>query len=163
METEIAAKSLRPEEADALTKQAFIEFVLSAGEVNAHSLPDLVDRAYRLVILSANGQTVGTGALKRPNDAYKRRSFEKAGADLDPETFQAELGWVHVAENLRGKGLAKCIVARCVASAQGPNIFATTRKDSMRHVLRLAGFVQCGRSYRSQENDGDLTLHARQS
>lgn len=61
--------TLRVCTADQMTdgeRQEFIAFVMEGGQVNALSLPGLVDRAVALVTLHDGQSLIGTAAVKVP-------------------------------------------------------------------------------------------------
>lgn len=141
-------------------KQEFIAFVLKGGQVNAQSLPGLVDRAVALVTLHDGQTLIGTAAVKVPNVGHHNGDFAKAGVKERASIFPFELGWVHSSQS--GKGNGRRLVAAAVGAAGDRSVYATTKTDEMKHLLPDYGFVILGRPFRSAKVlDADLILYVR--
>jgi GNAT superfamily N-acetyltransferase len=141
-------------------RQQFIAFVLKGGQVNAHSLPGLVDRAVALVTLHDGQSLIGTAAVKVPNLRHRHGDFAKAGVKERTAEFPFELGWVHSSQS--GKGNGRKLLTAAVEAAGDRNVYATTKTDEMKHMLPDYGFVVLGRPFQSaKDQDTNLMLYVR--
>ena len=139
-------------------RQEFIAFVLKGGQVNAQSLPGLVDRAVALVTLHDGETLIGTAAVKIPNVGHHHGDFEKAGVKERATEFPFELGWVHSSRSGNGRRL----IAAAIEAAGDRNVYATTKTDKMIHMLPDYGFIVLGQSFQSaQDPTANLSLYVR--
>lgn len=139
---------------------AFQQFVLAGGEVNADTLPGLVTRALSLAFVRIGEQLVAVGAIKRPNAGYRAGIFDKAGVKQDPTQFEFELGWIYVDPSVRGKGIASAVVEVLVHTLHGARAYATSRvnNEPMHTSLMRYGFTPIGSPYPSQLNEPNIQL-----
>lgn len=145
-------------------KAAFVAFVAAAGEVNHALLPGLVENAIVLVMFYAADQLIGTAAIKAPFPAHHLGEFVKANAEAEAALYPAELGWVVVHPDWRGRGHARALVGEVVKLADHRGIYATTKTASMLTILRENGFDIVGNPYPSVlAPDAWLTLMARRA
>lgn len=139
-------------------RQEFIAFVRKGAQVNAQSLPDLVNRAIALVAIHDGQSLIGTAAVKIPNEGHHHGDFEKAGVKERAAEFPFELGWVHSARSGNGRKL----ILAAVEAAGDRNVYATTKTDAMKHMLPDYGFVVLGQPFQStQDPDAKLSLFVR--
>lgn len=158
------AISVKPANMTTAARDEFIAFVLQAGEVNAATLPDLVDRAVALVIMREGASLVGTAAIKTPNVTYPPKVFRKAKVEDQAAAYPFELGWVHVQHAYERQGRGNALVAAAVDAAAGKGLYATTKSEAMRRMLPKLGFTALGTPYVSAEDPGtELTLFVRSS
>ena len=144
-------------------KDAFKAFVIAAGEVNAQTLPALVEAAVALVMLYDGDKLIGTAAVKRPHDSHRRGDFRKAKVGASADSYPLELGWIVVHSDYRRQGHASALIGAALAAAgSSEGIYATTKTARMRALLPEFGFEIQGEPYPSTlDNTVDLTLFAR--
>lgn len=141
-------------------RQEFIAFVRKGGQVNAPSLPGLVDRAVALVTLHDDGTLIGTAAVKVPNVNHHHGDFAKAKVEDRADEFPFELGWVHSTRG--GKGNGRKLLAAAVEAAGDRSVYSTTKADEMKHMLPDYGFTVLGQPFRSDKYpDANLILYVR--
>ena len=154
--------SVKPTEMTNAEKEEFIAFVMRAGEVNAFTLPGLVDRAAVLVMMREGASLVGTAAIKVPNTTYPPKVFGQARVAGQAARYPVELGWVHVDHAYERQGRGKTLVAAAVKAAANNGIYATTKSVAMERILPKLGFIPVGVPYRSAEHPGaEITLFVR--
>lgn len=156
----------RPGECSALELEAFEGLVKKGGEVAHAGLRERIKRAEWLVFLvEDDGTLAAVAALKRPNNSYKTRVFEKAQSPEDPGQFALEAGWIFVEPEFRGKRYSRLLLEAVTTLAGRENVYATTREDNdrMRRTNLHCGFVQSGSHYLSDEGNYKLVLYARRS
>ena len=131
--------------------------VLEGGEVNPRNVRDRLQQAVLIARLRDGDAVVAVAVVKRPapsnvRNLRKKSSYESLSADF------LELGYISVHPQHQRKKLGKWITSEVVkqVSAEIPNLklFATARKDSVRHILSLNGFHQEGRQWPSTEHPG---------
>ncbi|SNS98131.1 Acetyltransferase (GNAT) family protein [Sphingomonas laterariae] len=146
-----------------VAKDAFKAFVIAAGEVNAQTLPALVEAAAALVMLYDGDKLIGTAAVKRPHDSHRRGDFRKAKVGASADSYPLELGWIVVHADYRGRGHARTLIGAALAAAgSSEGIYATTKTARMRALLPEFGFEIQGELYPSTlDNTVNLTLFAR--
>lgn len=149
--------------ADARTQ--FRAFVEAAGEVNLYTLPDLMVTAVALISLTDDhGNLIGTAAIKRPNENYRRSIFKKAGVGEQADCYAIELGWIHVHPDYRGQGHPKRLMGAAIEVVNSNNVYATTKAAKMHTILPRFGFSPLGSTYVSlEEPDEQLTLYIRRA
>ena len=148
----VGIRATEPSKMTTAEKHEFIAFVRKAGEVGAATLPNLVDHAVALVTLRDGQTLIGTAAIKKPNDGYRRQQFIKAKVEGLTDAYRLELGWVHVHPNHRHKGHGHALVAKAVEAVPGQGLYATTKNDEMRPILEAYDFAVQGIPYPSEQN-----------
>lgn len=135
---------------------AFVELVISEGEVNPYYLRERVENARTLVMLYDEGVLVGTAAIKNPEPDYRVGVFDKAASDLSASTYSVELGYVVVAKSHRGQKLSWKLADAALPFVGTEQVFATTRMDNeaMHRVLPAREFIASGKPYDSIEHPG---------
>lgn len=158
---------MNPESAQWVTmsngrRQAFRDFVLNAGQVQAGSFLGLAERAPALVTLHDGPALIGTAAIKIPNASYHEAVFKKAGVETLAPRYPLELGWIVVSEGYRGRKLSRALMAMALNFARGSALYATTKNDRMKHLLASYQFTVEGQSYASgQDADLKVTLYVK--
>lgn len=152
-----------PSDCTAQSLSDFEALVIEGGAVDPNDLAQRVGKAFRLLFLrTAQGQLVGTGALKYPDPIYRHDVFAAAHATVSPTEYPVELGWVVVSKSYQGRRLSTRVVGELLGFAKNENIFATTRSD--KRVLSFAsefGFELNGKPYPSGHGY-DLVLYVRE-
>ncbi len=145
----------RPDELTATDRAGFIAFVRAAREVNAATLPALVDAAFALITIHAEGKLIGTAAIKNPDIGYHADVFAKAGIGEQAKDYALELGWVHVQADCEGRGHGRALIAAAIEAAGGAAIYATTKSATMHYLLPQYGFEPAGNPYPSTQVKGE--------
>ncbi|PAU76466.1 GNAT family N-acetyltransferase [Halomonas salipaludis] len=143
----------------------FERLVLCGGEVTPAGLTGRINRSFRLAWALDGSEPVAVAALKRPNEGYHRSVFLKSRSFEDANSWEAELGWIFVAEGHRRKGLARKLVAALFQDEPNRNVFATSRErnDPIMPLLEEFGFVREGNPYASESGEYNLVLHLKQA
>jgi len=141
-------------------RDAFVNFVVKAGKIDAAPIKSLVSDAVALGMVYSNYDLIGSAALKRPNIAYRTSVFKKAGVE-SPEIYPFELGWVHVDEAFRSGGLAKKLASAVLEHTDGQGIYATTSSNAMSNILQGLGYNKAGNKYKSRDGKENLSLFIR--
>jgi len=151
METEIQYRLASEFSSEEIT--VFKKIVMEAGEVSPDTFDSLILKQPRLLFVGNTSNPVGVGALKVPNDSYKKRVFASAGSSYDSADFDVELGWVVSRQSGKGSRMAALL-------AEGTRLYATVREENlhMQHLLEKNGFRQSGNHYLSKDRKYYLLL-----
>lgn len=112
-------------------------------------------RKLAILRLMVTDRIVGVAALKTPKQNYRADKFANAGVSIAGFETAPELGYVVVAQCMRGMGLSHELVHAIAKDIQEPT-FATTDNDTMKRNLQGAGFTRAGREWPGQR--GVLSL-----
>mgnify|MGYP001037869648 CR=1 FL=1 len=138
----------------------FEKIVVGGGEVQANGFRELMESAFRLVMLYVDGQLAGTGAIKKPRNSYKNNVFLKASVSESADLFSYEAGWIFVSKSYRGQGFSTQVVNTIIKELAGKGCYATTRSDNlaMHKIFRQTGFSKLGTDYKSKNGKYNLGL-----
>ena len=143
----------------AVDQKSTVELVAQGGAIEgtAKEIGLRLKRARQLALLriKATNRIIGVAALKNPDSNYRAKTFNKACFPISCYENAPELGYVVVAEDMRGRRFSGCLVHAITADTQEPT-FATTDDTAMQHNLQRSGFVKVGKEW--QGNRGVLTL-----
>jgi hypothetical protein len=131
--------------------------VLEGGEVSPANVRERLEQAALIARLRDGNAVLAVAVLKRPALSYVQRLIKKSSyPGLSGEFL--ELGYISVLRQHQDKKLGKQITAEIVKQVSSETshvkLFATTRKDSVRHILSLNGFHQEGQQWPSKEHPG---------
>ena len=112
-------------------------------------------RKLALLRLKATDRIVGVAALKVPTDGYRANKFAAACVPIAGFEKAPELGYVVVAEDMRGRRLSGDLVDMISKEILEPS-FATTDSSTMMKNLQRSGFVRAGQEWQGQK--GALSL-----
>lgn len=131
------------------------KMVVEAGEVREDTFDGLISQNPILILYPDVDAIEAVGALKVPNESYKKKVFRKSKTDYLPEEFEHELGWIVSTKQGNGKKMTK------VLAEFKPKVYATVRDENekMKHILYSAGFEKTGESYKSDRGEYMLNLY----
>jgi len=132
---------------------AVVAILHQGGAVNPRSARQEMPQAKTVVLVRKDKAIVGVGAVKRPRPSYARQKQSDSGHSFDQDL--CELGYVAVACGHRGHHLSS-FIADALLARYYRDLFATTDKPEMKHVLKKRGFEQCGREWAGR--GGELSL-----
>lgn len=141
-----------------------MRLVRQGGEVDAHSLPRLVDRALALGFAFRADDLVAVGGVKRPNAGHRARVFASAGVAMDPGKFEFELGWVYVIPDARDQHVSTRLVEALMQNIGEAQVYATSRvnNDRMHALFARLEFAPVGEPYPSKLNEPNIQLFVRE-
>lgn len=112
-------------------------------------------RNLTLLRVKANNRIVGVAALKTPTRKYRADKFAAAGVPISSYEAALELGYVVVADDMRGGKLSGRLCDAIAKEICGP-AFATTDSNTMKSNLRRSGFTRAGQEWQGRK--GALSL-----
>lgn len=132
----------------------FTQLVKEGGEIKfPNGLEERIQNCMLLGILKVEEEISAIIALKQPTSAYIAKKFAAAGvAQLAPK-FSYELGYVVTRESFRGKKLCQKLLQEFIPHVRSLNIYGTTRKPEIIHILGKFNFGIAGEKF-----DEDLHL-----
>lgn len=133
--------------------------VLNAGEVDSKSFDRLISHNPILILYPDIDAIEAVGALKIPNESYKKKVFNKSKTNFLPDEFEYELGWIVSTKPGNGKAMTK------ILANYRPNVYATVRNENkkMKHILESTGFIRTGDLYDSKRGNYKLNLYVKES
>jgi predicted GNAT family N-acyltransferase len=108
-----------------------------------------------LLRVKLNNRIVGVAALKTPTKQYRADKFAAASFPIAAFETALELGYVVVAEDMRGKKLSGHLSEAIAKEIRGP-AFATTDSNTMKKNLQRSGFTRAGQEWQGRK--GALSL-----
>ena len=137
--------------------EAFKQIVIKAGEVSSEAFDGLISKDPVLLFYPDTKNIEAVGALKKPNESYKKKVFEKSESQVNRHNYAFELGWIVCLKEEKGIG-QKITSALAIYK---PKQYATVRKENakMNHILQKFGFTQVGKSYKSDRGNYENNLY----
>ncbi len=131
--------------------------VLEAGEVDENTFNNLLAKNPVLILYPEAKNVKAVGALKIPNDSYKKKVFHESNSELNPDDYRYELGWIVSLENGNGKQTTE-ILARYESK-----MYATIRDENLRmiSIIESLGFKKIGQSYKSNRGNYRVGLYTK--
>lgn len=155
-----------PDELSVAELGSFVALVNEGGEVGG-GLKSRVKGAAALAMLhDVSGKLIGTAAIKKPYDSYRRDVFAKSKAELIATNYPYELGWIYLLEECRGRHLASPLISEVISRFKKAAIFGTARADNkaMHHHFCKQHFKRVGDPYLSIEHpDKEIVLFVREA
>lgn len=135
--------------------QRSIAQIVKDGGAIVGNIKQVINRLSRTQMLllfrdQANDRIVGVVALKTPSQKYRANKFAAAGVPITGFKMALELGYVVVAEDMRGRRLSGDLVnaiKRCITEP----VFATTDSNTMKNNLTRSGFTMAGKEWQGQK------------
>ncbi|MFN8290190.1 MAG: hypothetical protein U0U70_08040 [Chitinophagaceae bacterium] len=143
----------KPEQIPKEYLEQLYDLISEGGQVDRHYVEIGVPNALCVGILFDDDTIISTATIKNPLGSYIEGVFEDAGVPELLKSYQLELGYIVTREGHGGKGYCKALLSEMMPLVGDRNVFATTRKDSMGHILGKYGFSKVGSVYK-----GDLEL-----
>jgi predicted GNAT family N-acyltransferase len=140
--------------------QLLVARLVKEGGAIKGTLEEITQRLKRtrnlaLLRIKLNNRIVGVAALKTPTRTYRADKFAAASVPITGYETALELGYVVIAEDMRGKKLSGCLCDAIAKEIRGP-AFATTDSDTMKRNLQRLGFTRAGREWQGRK--GALSL-----
>jgi predicted GNAT family N-acyltransferase len=133
-----------------------LELIETGSQVDPEGLEERLMNADLIALLVDKDKIVTTATLKNPLTSYRNKVFKSAGVDSDKENYKKEIGYIVTHPDYEGQKLCQKLLSELVSKIDTQNIFATTRKPSMAHILTKYGFKKSGTTY---NKDLDLLIY----
>jgi|SRR5690606_7494044 len=137
----------KPSNIDKHLLNQLIDLVDNGGQVQRNYIERGIETADLIALYVLNGVILSSATLKNPLKSYKERVFELAQVDkLNIDTLQ-ELGYIITNPEYEGQKLCQHLLTEFLKIIGEKQMFATTRKPSMVHILSKFGFEKIGHTY----------------
>lgn len=153
-----AVRVFAPSDCTAAQLAAFESALIAAGEKASPMLGERIRRAACLAFVSDEDRVAAVGALKCPKLEHRAALFKRAFAEVPPEPFDLELGW------LTGKETEVPLLVSALAGVAGARaVYAIVQANEatlQAELLRL-GFRAASPPYPSSHGDYSNQIHIR--
>lgn len=129
-----------------------LDLLDQGGQISMRGLEKRLMNADLLALLVDGGKVVTVAALKNPEPNYKKTVFESANNGDEAYQFEKELGYIVTHPEFEGLKLCQKLLSAFIPEINGFNLFATTRKASVIHILGKFGFKKLGEPYKDGLN-----------
>ncbi|HEY1018669.1 MAG TPA: hypothetical protein VGE25_06720 [Sediminibacterium sp.] len=145
METTIIDK---PSNIDPTLLEKMKKLVEEGEQVKREYLDYGIERADLIALIVDDNDVVAAATLKNPRNSYRDDVFEMAGEEQLKKGYDKELGYIVTNPKFEGKKKCQKLLTDFIPKIAHKQMFATTRKPAMAHILRKYGFEQVGNTYK---------------
>jgi predicted GNAT family N-acyltransferase len=139
----------RPNNIDKDLLIQLVNLVEEGDQVQRHFIERGIETADFIALFVLNEVIVTSATLKNPLKSYKDSVFQLAKADkLNIDNLQ-ELGYIITNPKYEGQKLCQRLLTEFFKIIGKKQMFATTRKPSMAHILTKFGFEKIGHAYKT--------------
>ncbi|WP_159728009.1 hypothetical protein [Sphingobacterium sp. 18053] len=138
----------RPENIDKILLDQLIDLIEQGGQVQRSYIEKGIENADLIALLVENNVIISSATLKNPLKSYKERVFQQAGVGKFNKEGLKELGYIVTNSKYEGQRLCQKLLNEFLKKIHTNQIFATTRKESMIHILEKFEFKKMGQSYK---------------
>lgn len=128
-------------------KRQMLDLIDLGGQVKRERAEIGIENAALIGLTVLEGKVIATCCLKNPFPEYKQQVFMKAKAGKNLNLYCAELGYITTHPDFEGEGYCQQLLKEFFCRISHLNMFATTRKPAMRHILEKYRFYQRGIRY----------------
>ncbi|WP_343706385.1 hypothetical protein [Flavobacterium sp.] len=129
-----------------------LDLLDQGSQISMNGIQKRLMKADLLAMIVESGNVLTVAALKNPGSNYKKAVFESAKKGDTAYQFEKELGYIVTRPEFEGRKLCQKLVSAFIPQIIGYNLFATTRKDSVIHILGKFGFKKFGEPYKDGLN-----------
>lgn len=140
-------KILEPGQLSPAQLEQIIELINSGGQIQVNDLKTRLLNADLIAIKEDKDLIICTAALKNPLKTYITNVFNDAKA-TNTYHISKELGYIATHCDYENKGHCKDLMSNFYPYLSDKNLFATTRKSSMIHILGKFQFKPIGSIYK---------------
>lgn len=129
-----------------------IDLVCHGNQVERRFIEAGIKSSEFIAITLENDNVVTTATLKNPILSYRNKVFKLANVNDVKDGYFKELGYIVTHPNYEGRKLCQELLKRFIPYIDKENVFATTRKTSMIHILGKFAFTKVGNTYNHDLN-----------
>lgn len=126
-----------------------IDLVEKGDQVQWHFIERGVKTAELIALLINDDKVLSSATLKNPLKSYRDNVFHLAKVNNFNNNNLQELGYIVTNPQHEGKKLCQTLLEQFFKTIGAKQIFATTRKPSMAHILEKFGFTKLGETYKT--------------
>ena len=128
-----------------------INLVLEGEQISHARLKENLLKAEWIAYTIDDGIVKTTATLKNPLKSYRDRVYRESQSGK-VAIDQRELGYIATHKDFEGQKYCSKLLKEISPLITTENLFATTRKASMIHILKKHGFKICGKPYKKDLN-----------
>lgn len=129
-----------------------IELVEKGDQVERRFIKRGIESASLIGIFVDQNEIYSSVTLKNPLNSYSGKVFKLAGVNQTTLNNFQELGYIITNPKYERRGLCQNLLTDFFKIISGEQMFATTRKPSMIHILQKFGFIKLGNTYKKDLN-----------
>jgi predicted GNAT family N-acyltransferase len=139
----------RPSEVTENEMKQIVELVMDGGQIQGNSavLKSRLDSSEYISFIKDEDKIVSTATLKNPVDSYRKKVFKSANVESLEKVYKYELGYIVTVKDREGEKLCQSLLTTIYPIISEYKMFATTRKESVKHILGKFGFKIAGNNY----------------
>ncbi|AEV99704.1 hypothetical protein Niako_3398 [Niastella koreensis GR20-10] len=126
----------QPKNIPAGLKTQLIDFIASGSQVDRHFVERGIPRAALISITFDQDVIACTATIKNPVNSYREGVFTDAKVDKLLNMYRLELGYIVTRKEYEGNKLCQNLLSHLMPKVAKENIFATTKKPEMIHILK---------------------------
>lgn len=138
----------KPNNIDKDLLNQLIDLVEEGDQVQRHFIERGIETAELIAMFVDNGEIHCTATIKKPLKSYSDGVFQSAKVDKFNTDNLQELGYIVTNPKCEGQKLCQSLLTEVFKTVGDRQMFATTRKPSMAHILRKFGFNKLGDTYK---------------
>lgn len=138
----------KPNEVSADYIMQILDLLDQGNQISMKGIEKRLMKADLIAVIVDCDKVLATACLKNPQPNYKKTVFESANAGDAESQFEKELGYIVTRPGFEGRKLCQKLLSVFIPQINDFNLFATTRKDSMIHILSKFGFNKSGEPYK---------------
>ncbi|HMJ71515.1 MAG TPA: DUF5677 domain-containing protein [Cyclobacteriaceae bacterium] len=135
-----------PKEIEQSILDQIVNLVGKGGEVPKTGLIKKITESYLIAFKIVEEQVVSTATIKNPAGSYRSKVFNAANFK-QPINNMRELGYIVTHPNHTGRKYCQVVVKSLLEKGKEP-LYATSRNESMIHILEKLGFTVSGGVYK---------------
>jgi predicted GNAT family N-acyltransferase len=142
----------KPTNIDKNLLNQLVDLVEKGDQVERHFIERGIETADLIALFVDNDEIYSSATLKNPLKSYRDNVFQLARAvKYNTDNFR-ELGYIITNPKYEGQKLCQKLLTEFFQGINDKQMFATTRKPSMIHILQKFGFTKLGDTYKSDLN-----------
>lgn len=142
----------KPNEVSVDLMRQILDLLDQGSQISMKGIEKRLMNADLLAMMVLSGTVVTVAALKNPEPNYKKKVFGSAKKGEVSSQFEKELGYIVTHPEFEGRKLCQKLLTVFIPQINGFNLFATTRKASVIHILGKFGFKKIGEPYKDGLN-----------
>lgn len=146
-------------EATELQLLSFTQLLRNGGQIKLTDeiLAKQLRAAEKLAFAYEQDTFLGIGAIKNPQESYRKKVFGLAGIPDRKDNYTWEVGYFVTSPEAVGKGVCTTILYELIKSVLPvTTFFATTKSLPMKNVFAKFGFTKAGNSWSVDSKDDQL-------
>lgn len=138
----------RPKNIDEKILAQLIDLIENGEQVQRKFIKRGIETAELIAFFIDKDELIASATLKNPLHSYRDKVFRLADAEDQKKDFAQELGYIVTNPKYEGQKLCQKLLTEFFKIIDSKEMFATTRKSSMAHILKKFGYRKLGPTYK---------------